>query len=317
MRERRRILVVGCGAIGGIYAAHLARVADIIGFDANAAHVEAINRDGLRLSGRSEIVARFPAFADPALLPAAPVDAVIVLVKSQATAAAFGAVKPRLAGRPLVVTLQNGMGNVEVLGSLCDGDLAHGVSTEAGRFLAPGAIEHFIHGEDSWLGPARGPLAAVAWLGELMNAAGMPTRVAADPRGAIWSKFIFNAVMNPIGAIVLGENRARYEVPEVARLIDEMFAEAARVAAAQGIALPFDPMQIVKKIRSGELPLTKHAGSMAVDIAAGRETEIEAMTGYLVRKAHELSVPVPVTETVYRLAKGVEYAARVKGAAAP
>ena len=76
-------------------------------------------------------------------------------------------------------------------------------------------------------------------------------------------------------------------------------------------------MQIVKKIRSGELPLTKHAGSMAVDIAAGRETEIEAMTGYLVRKAHALSVPVPVTETVYRLAKGVEYAARVKGAAAP
>jgi 2-dehydropantoate 2-reductase len=71
---------------------------------------------------------------------------------------------------------------------------------------------------------------------------------------------------------------------------------------------------LVKKIRSGESPLTKHAGSMAQDIEAGRETELEAMTGYIVRKAREIGVPVPVTESVYRMAKGVEYAARAKRA---
>ncbi|MCX7153191.1 MAG: hypothetical protein NT115_11885 [Proteobacteria bacterium] len=152
----------------------------------------------------------------------------------------------------------------------------------------------------------------MAWLGALMNAAGMPTQVAADPRGAIWSKFIFNCVMNPVGAIVLGQNRARYEVAEVAALIDQMFEECGRVAAAQGIALSFDPMHIVKRTRSGEMALTSHAGSMAQDVAAGRETEIEAMTGYMVRKAKALGVAVPVTETVYRLAKGVEYAAWLK-----
>ena len=73
-------------------------------------------------------------------------------------------------------------------------------------------------------------------------------------------------------------------------------------------------MCLVKKIRVGESPLTKHAGSMAQDIEAGRETELEAMTGYIVRKAKELGVPVPVTESVYRMAKGVEHAARVKRA---
>ena len=89
-----------------------------------------------------------------------------------------------------------------------------------------------------------------------------------------------------------------------------MAAECIRVAEAQGIKLEFDPMYLVKKIRSGQAPLTKHGGSMAQDIEAGRETELEAMTGYVVRKAEELRVPVP--ESVYRMAKGVEYAAKVK-----
>lgn len=309
---RKIILIVGCGAIGGIYAAHLARVAEVIGLDASLPHVQAIQRDGLKLSGRTETVTRFEVHNDAAALAGRHIDAILFLVKSQATAAAFAALKPHLAGRPLLVTLQNGMGNVEVLAGMCDWNIAQGISMEAGRFRGPGDIEHFIHGEDSWLGPARGELAAVAWLGALMNAAGMPTQVAADPRGAIWSKFIFNCVMNPVGAIVLGQNRARYEVAEVAALIDQMFEECGRVAAAQGIALSFDPMHIVKRTRSGEMALTSHAGSMAQDVAAGRETEIEAMTGYMVRKAKALGVAVPVTETVYRLAKGVEYAAWLK-----
>jgi len=71
-------------------------------------------------------------------------------------------------------------------------------------------------------------------------------------------------------------------------------------------------MCLVKKIRAGEPLLTKHAGSLAQDIEVGRETELEAMTSYVVRKAKELGVPVPVTESVYRMAKGVEYAARAK-----
>jgi len=86
----------------------------------------------------------------------------------------------------------------------------------------------------------------------------------------------------------------------------------ARVAEAAGVTLEFDPMYLVKNIRSGEAPLTKHAGSMAQDIANGRETEIDALTGYMVRKGKELGVAMPVTETVYRIAKGVYYASRFR-----
>jgi 2-dehydropantoate 2-reductase len=310
--ERKQILIVGAGAIGGLYAAYLAKVAEVVVLDTNGSHVEAIRRSGLRLSGLTESVARLDAFASAADMGRRRFDAVVVLVKSQATGAAYRSIQPVLEDRPVLVTFQNGMGNEAVLEALCDLDVAHGVSFEAARYDGPGRVHHLVHGEESWLGPARGKAESIAWLGELMTASGLPTRVVDDPRGAIWGKFIFNSVMNPIGAIVQGVNAARYEVPEVRALIDDMAAECLRVAEALGIVLEFDPMYLVKKFRSGEIPLSKHAGSMAQDIEAGRETELEAMTGYVVRKAKELGVPAPVTESVYRLAKGVEYAAKAK-----
>ncbi|HET7766324.1 MAG TPA: ketopantoate reductase family protein [Burkholderiales bacterium] len=308
----KRILVVGAGAIGGLYAAHLARVADVVALDTNRAHVDAIRGHGLRLTGLSDLAAKLTAFAHPAEMGSHWFDAVIFLVKSQATEAAFQSLHPVIEGRPVLVTFQNGMGNEELLMRASGLDVAHGVSFEAARYDGPGHIHHLVHGEESWLGPARGGVESVAWLGELMTRSGLPTKVVADPRGAIWGKFIFNSVMNPIGAIVQGVNAARYDVPEMRALIDDMAAECIRVAEALGIKLEFDPMYLVKKFRSGEVPLSKHAGSMAQDLEAGRETELESMTGYIVRKAKELGVPVPVTESVYRMAKGVEYAARVE-----
>ena len=310
MAERRSILIVGAGAIGGLYAAYLSKVADVVVIDANEEHVEAIRRDGLKLSGCTECTARLEAFASAAEMGKRRLDAAIILVKSQATEAAFRSIDPVLEGRPVLGTFQNGMGSEELLMRVSDLDVAHGVSFEASRYDGPGQIHHLVHGEDSWLGPARGKVETVAWLGELLTQSGLRTNVVADPRGPIWGKFIFNSVMNPIGAIVQGVNAARYEVPEVRALIDDMAAECIGVAEALGIRLAFDPMYLVKKFRSGEMPLSKHAGSMAQDIAAGRETELEAMTGYVVRKAKEVGVPVPVTESVYRMVKGVEYASR-------
>jgi 2-dehydropantoate 2-reductase len=314
MTGRRHILIVGAGAIGGLYAAALAKAADVTVLDTNRAHVEAIRQNGLKLTGCTESATELEAFASAAEMGKRSFDAVIILVKSQATGAAFESIRPGLQGRPVLVTFQNGMGNEEVLVGLTDLDVAHGVSFEAARYDGPGRVHHLVHGEASWLGPARGKVESIAWLGELMTRSGLPTKVVADPRGAIWGKVIFNSVMNPIGAIVYGVNAARYEVPEMRALIDDMAAECVRVAEALGIKLAFDPMYLVKKTRAGESPLTKHAGSMAQDIEAGRETELEAMTGYVVRKAKELGVPVPVTESVYRMAKGVEYAARAKRA---
>src|SRR3989475_6736179 len=149
MAERRRILIMGAGAIGGLYAAYLAKVADVAVLDANRAHVEAIRKDGLKLTGWTESATKLAAFASAAEMGKRRFDAVIILVKSQATGAACESIRLGLEGRPVLVTFQNGMGNEEVLARISDLKVAHGVSFEAARYDGPGCVHHLVRSEDS------------------------------------------------------------------------------------------------------------------------------------------------------------------------
>ncbi len=303
------ILIVGCGAIGGLFASALSKVSNVVAYDANTDHVKAINSGGLRITGKSPRVARITATADAASLDGAVFDAVIFLIKSKFTAEALAQLQPRLAGRPLLVTLQNGMGNAEVLMTAPDATVVRGVTMNAGRYVGPGEIENLIEGK-SWLGPVRGTVEAIRPLATLFTAAGYPTEVLADPMGAVWSKFVFNSVMNPVGALMMGDNAARYDVPEMRALIDDMAAECMAVVRGLGGAFAFAPMEFVDKTRAGQMPMSKHAGSMALDIARGAPTEIDELTGFIVREGERLGIPVTTCKTVYRLVKGLEQAAQ-------
>ena len=231
-----RVLIVGCGAIGGLFASALSSVADVIAYDANAEHVRAINEQGLRITGKSPRVARITATDDAATLKGQSFDAIFFLTKSKATGEALRQLQPLIAGTPLLVTLQNGMGNAEVLLS-APGTVVRGVTMNAGRYIEPGAIENLIEGK-TWLGPVRGSVEDIKPLGDLLNAAGYRAEVLADPMGAVWSKFVFNCVMNPVGALMLGDNAARYDAPEVRALIDDMAAESMAVVRALGAPSP-------------------------------------------------------------------------------
>jgi 2-dehydropantoate 2-reductase len=303
------ILIVGCGAIGGLFASALAAVAKVVVYDTNAEHVRAINAQGLRVIGITPRIARIAATDDPATLTGVSFDAVIFLTKSKTTAAALAQLRPVLAGHPMLVTLQNGMGNVDVLLGVDDVDVVRGVTMNAGRYVEPGCVENLIEGK-TWLGPERGSVSDIRPLGDLLNAAGYPTELVADPMGAVWSKFVFNCVMNPLGALMMGDNAARHNSPEMRALVDDMAAECMTVVHMLGGHFAFPPMDFVAKIRSGELPMSKHAGSMALDIARGAPTEIDEMTGFIVREGERLGVPTPNCKTVYRLVKGLELAAR-------
>ncbi len=304
-----KVLVAGCGAIGGLFAAALSRVAEVTAYDTNAEHVRAINAAGLRVvDQQTESVARIAAVDDPAALTDAPFDAVIFLTKSKFTPAALAALQPVLRGSEILVTLQNGMGNAEVLLGAPQPVVVRGVTMNAGRFLGPGRVESLIRGT-TWLGPQRGTPAAIKGLAALLNAASLRTELLADPMGAVWSKFVFNCVMNPVGALLMGDNGARYESAEVRALIDDMAAECSAVVRALGGAFAFDPMDFVARTRAGELPIGKHAGSMALDIARGGPTEIDELTGFIVREGDRLGVAVPNCRAVYRLVKGLELAA--------
>jgi 2-dehydropantoate 2-reductase len=306
--SRKNVLVVGCGAMGGIFAAHLARAADVSALDTNAEHVQAIREHGLRLEGAAPFTARFDIQSDAALLAGKHYDAIVFLTKSGQTRAALAALGPVLDNRPLLVTLQNGMGNSEILEDLADAPVARGVSLDAGRYLGPGRVEHLIRGNTTYVGPMRGALEDCAWFAQLLTDAGLKAQAIADPMQAVWSKFVFNSVMNPVGALLLGVNAARYHSPDVCELIDDMARECTQVVHALGGELAFDPLEMVKQTRAGERPVTRHAGSMALDIARGAATEIDELTGFVVREGQRLGVPVPVCQTVYRLVKGLQVA---------
>lgn len=305
---RKRILVVGCGAIGAIFAARLSTVADVVAYDVNAEHVRQINAHGLRVTGNTDSVTHPRAVATPQELGKSAFDAIILLTKSGQTGQAVQSLLPRLEGEPLWVTLQNGMGNSEILMQIPGAKVARGVTMNAGRYVGPGHIEHLILGVGTWIGPIRGGIEDCRWLTDLMTVSGIPAEAIDDPMEAVWSKFVFNCVMNPVGALLLGVNAARYEVAEVRDLIDDMAAETIEVVKALGAKLAFDPMDFVKKIRSGAIPITRHAGSMSLDIQRGAATEIEELTGFIVREGDRLGIPVPISRTLYRLVKGLERA---------
>ena len=299
--------------MGAIFAAHLARVEEVVALDANAAHVEAIRRDGLSIEGSGAFTMPLRVESEPAALAGERFDAVLFMTKSGQTAEAAGmlssVLQPDTNGRaPLLVTLQNGMGNSETLAGHGANPVARGVTLDAGRYVGPGRVEHLIRGNTTWLGPVRGSTGDCAWLAASLTEAGMPAKVLDDPMDAVWSKFIFNCVMNPIGALLLGVNAARYGSPEVGALIDDMAAECRAVVSALGGKLVFDPLEMVKETRAGIRPVTRHAGSMALDLRHGARTEIDELTGFIVREGTRLGVPVHACRTVYRLVKGLEVA---------
>jgi 2-dehydropantoate 2-reductase len=138
------ILIVGCGAIGGLFAAALSSVAKVTALDANDEHVKAIRSRGLRITGRNPRVAEIEATSDPSTLKDNRFDAIIFFIKSKVTAAALSQLQPVLSGNPLLATLQNGMGNAEVLLSASDAIVARGVTMNAGRYVEAGCVEILI-----------------------------------------------------------------------------------------------------------------------------------------------------------------------------
>jgi 2-dehydropantoate 2-reductase len=150
-----KILLVGCGAIGGLFAATLSSVAKVTALDANAEHVEAIRARGLQVDGKNPRVVQIEATCDPTALRDTRFDAVIFLIKSKMTAAALSQLQPVLAGNPPLVTLQNGIGNAEVLLSASEAVVIRGVTMNAARYVDAGRVESLIEGK-TWLGPARG-----------------------------------------------------------------------------------------------------------------------------------------------------------------
>jgi 2-dehydropantoate 2-reductase len=302
-----RVAVVGCGAVGSLFAANLATLDDVEvwAYDLSRPHVEAIARDGLRLTGAGEVHARVRATADATELP--PCDFGIVATKAMHTGAAIAATARSFAGG-CVATVQNGIGNEEVLAGHVE-RVIRGTTFPAGRILEPGVVQWDVKGETT-LGPFEprpAPRAEIERLADACTRGGMPTKAVADARGPQWRKVIFNAATNPLGALTGLTHGRVCEQPPLRRLASQLVDEGKAVASAQGIVLDADPEELIDQAARPDVAYG-HKASMLQDVEARRQTEVDHLNGGIVRFGRELGVPTPAHAVIWALVKGVEAA---------
>lgn len=300
-----KVCVIGCGAVGSIFAAHLARAgeAEVFAYDVAQAHVDAINRSGLRLSGAADFTARLTASADASKLP--PCDFGIVATKSMHTRGAIEKTARLFGGDSVVCSVQNGVGNEEILAEHVR-YVIRGTTFPAGHIIEPGHVGYDIQG-DTWIGPfepAATPMHRVTALAGLLNRAGLNVIPLEDARGAQWTKLIFNASTNPVGALTLLHHGAATRFPATGQLFEDLIEEGMAVAAALGITLHGDPRQLVQK---GASAPGKHKASMLQDVLAKRHTEVDFMNGAIMRCGEAAGVPTPLNKAMWALIKGLEH----------
>jgi len=300
-----RICVVGCGAVGSLFAANLAQLEDVEvwAYDASQPHVDAINANGLRLSGAGDVVGRVRATTDAQELP--PCDFGIVATKTMHTEAAIASTAPAFADG-YVATVQNGLGNEETLARHVE-RVIRGTTFPAGKILEPGHVRWEVKG-DTTFGPyGDTPIDVVQRLADACTRGGMPAHAVEDARGPQWRKVIFNASTNPIGALTGLTHGRVCERPDLRALVSGLVNEGKAVAAAQNIVLDADPEELIDHAAKPEVAYD-HKASMLQDVEARRQTEIDYLNGGIVRFGREHGVPTPLNEAIWALVKGVEAA---------
>jgi 2-dehydropantoate 2-reductase len=300
-----RICVVGCGAVGSLFAANLAGLDDVEvwAYDLDRDHVDAINANGLRLTGAGEVIGRVRATSVAEDLPACEFG--IVATKAMHTEAAAAATA-RAFAEAAVASVQNGVGNEEAI-AVHVPRVIRGTTFPAGKLLEPGVVQWDVRG-DTTLGPFEARPARreeIERLADACTRAGMPTHAVVDARPAQWRKVIFNAATNPIGALTGLTHGRICERPDLRALVSALVAEGKQVVAAQRIELDSDPEELIDRAARPEVAYG-HKASMLQDVEARRRTEVDWLNGGIGRVGRELGVQTPLNDAVTALVKGLE-----------
>jgi 2-dehydropantoate 2-reductase len=298
-----KITVVGAGAMGGSYGGLLALAGhEVCLIDAWQAHVDAIERDGLRVDGvHGDHRVRLPASTGPIGDGA---HLVIVFVDANNTGAAAEIARQVLAPDGFAITCQNGIGNVEQLqAALGQERVVGGSSMCSAATVGPGHVRLTHLGKTSIGETDRAARPRTAQLAETLNNSGFETAVAPDIMAVIWEKFALNCCINALAATTGLRAGEIARLPALNALQDRIIAEVMAVTNARGIRLltPDLPAKIKVQCRK-----KFNKPSMLQHVEAGRRTEIDALNGALLREAQRLGVATPYNEALVALLKGRE-----------
>jgi len=300
----KRICIIGCGAIGSLYAAHLARVAEVWAFVRREEHARSLNEQGLRVSGKREFSVALKAASDPAKLPQ--FDFGIVACKATQTEEAVAPVA-NLFPTGAVLSAQNGLGCEEVIAGLVRGPVIRGTTFMSGSRLSDTHVKMELD-TATWIGPfepTNTPFEQVEELAVLLRAGGLQAEALRDARPAQWSKLIFNASVNAVAALTelphCREFAIENDFDDLGRLLHDLIDEGKRVAVALGVQLHDDPWGM-NQIGAE----TNHPPSMLYDVQHKYKTEVDFLGGAIAREAARVGVPAPLHTALYRLIKGKE-----------
>jgi 2-dehydropantoate 2-reductase len=300
----KRVCIVGCGAIGSLYAAHLARVAEVWAFVRREEHARALNREGLRVSGKHEFHASLKATAKREELPDC--DLAIVATKATQVADSMALVGSRF-DQGAVLSAQNGLGSEEIIADRTRGQVIRGTTFMSGTKHSDTHVQLELD-TATWIGPfepRNTPFAVVREAADLIKSAGLKAEALADARPAQWSKLIFNSSVNGASALTGLPHSPHFadesQLSSLGRLLHELIDEGKRVADAVGVRLTEDPWEM-NKIGA----MTNHPPSMLYDVRHQLPTEVDFLSGAIAREAQSHGIAAPLHAAVYRLIKGKE-----------
>lgn len=291
------VAVMGAGAVGCFFGGMLARAGHDVVLIGRPAHVEAIQRHGLHLQAKT-FDEHVPLRASTDASAVRGAGLVLFCVKSTDTASAGAELRPHLAPGALLLTMQNGVDNAERLRTVVAHEVAAAVVYVATEMAGPGHVLHHGRGE-----LVIEPSSASAEVARQFIAAGVPTDVSANVRGALWAKLTVNCAYNALSALSKSPYGRLVLAPGVTDVMRDVVAECRAVAQADGVVLPPDMDAAVRRIAE---TMPTQFSSTAQDLMRGKPSEIDHLNGYVVQRGEALGVPTPANRVLHTLVKLVE-----------
>ncbi|PIF75422.1 ketopantoate reductase [Variovorax sp. 54] len=293
-----KVAVMGAGAVGCYYGAMLARAGHEVVLIGRPSHVEAVRAHGLRLEAKTFDV-QVPLDASTEADAVQGADLVLFCVKSTDTESAAAQIEAHLAPGALVLTLQNGVDNdARVRSVLTSHDVAAAVVYVATEMAGPGHVKHHGRGE-LVIAPSR----RSDEVAQALIAAGVPTQVSDNVRGALWAKLVLNCAYNALSAVSQLPYGELVQGTGVSDVIRDVVAECLAVAKAEGVVIPGDVDAAVRGIAQS---MPSQYSSTAQDLARGKRSEIDHLNGLVVRRGEALGVPTPANRVLFVMVKLLE-----------
>ena len=317
MREIKRVCIVGAGAIGSLLVGHLGALPGIemTVLVRRQGHADDLNAQGLKVTGKSQLHAEVLASTEPADL--GDIDLVILATKTTAVEASVQKMQGCFPNAT-VMMIQNGLGSERVVREHGDWPIISGLTFMSGVRKSDTHVDYELD-TPTWIGPwdkdrEQPGYAYIKQVEELINRSGLICEAYEDLRPVQWSKLIFNSSVNAIGAVTNTPHGPFYadtdNLSDLGNLVHDMMTEGVAIAKAQGITLSSDPWAMnCKAVSQGGShggDVYAHVTSMLDDVRRKSYTEVDWITGSIVRAAREAGVPAPIHETLYRLVKGIE-----------